>query len=197
MPTRGRQQWATDAVRMFQEQTWPSKELVVIDDQMERSFPHGLGGEGIRYHVAPRVTTGEKRNLAVSRASGAIIIHWDSDDIYRPSRMEYQVNLLINSGADLTGFCEMEFQDVELGHRYMYHCSPGHAIGVSQCYWRDAWEARRFEAQDIGEDEEFGSRRSIFSVPADGHIIARLHNGNTADKRKHIAANPKQWQRIA
>jgi len=197
MPTRGRQQWAADAVRMFREQTWPSKELVVIDDMMERSFPNGLNGEGIQYHVAPRVTIGEKRNLAVSRASGEIICHRDSDDIYRADCMEHQVNLLINSGADMVGYHELEFEDAELGIRYYYRASGGYPIGATQCYWRDVWEAKRFEPKDTGEDEAFFGGRSTFCVPADGRVTARIHSGNTSDKRVHIPTNPAQWQRIA
>lgn len=197
MPTRGRHQWAADAVRMFQEQTWPHKELVVIDDQMDRSFPNGLSGPGIQYHLAPRVTIGEKRNLAVSRSLGVIIMHWDSDDIYRADRMEHQVNLLLACGADLTGYYEMEFVDADSGARYMYHASPGYAIGVSQCYWRDTWEKMRFDSVNEGEDSNFLNGRAVFCVPADGRIIARIHNDNTSDKRIRIPENPAQWQRIA
>lgn len=197
MPTRGRQQWAWEAVCMYKEQTWPRKEIIVIDDMMDRSFPNGLSGDGIRYHIAPRVTIGEKRNLAVSRASGDIVIHWDSDDIYRADRMEHQVNLLIMGAADMVGYNEMDFVDADSGQRYHYRASLGYAIGVSQCYWRDTWEARRFASQDTGEDNDFLAGRSVFCVPADGRIIARIHDGNTAEKRKHIAENPAQWRKIA
>lgn len=196
MPTRGRPEWAADAVRMFLAQTWPKRELVIIDDKTVPSFPRGITAEGVRYYAEPCFNVGAKRNLAVSRATGEIIMHWDSDDIYTAGRMEHQANLLIRKGVDLVGYHEMEFIDVD-GPRYSYRASAGYAIGVSQTYWRDVWLERAFEAIDSGEDNAFLNGRTVFCCPAEGRIVARIHGDNTSDKRKMVRANPQQWRRIA
>lgn len=197
MPTRGREGWARDAERMFQEQTYPEKQLVIVDDLMERSFVTGIQGPGIVYLTAPRLTIGEKRNLAVSNSAGDIIMHWDSDDKYRADRMEHQVELLLEKGVDLVGYNTMEFEDADLGTRYLYRASPGYAIGVSQTYWRDSWEAHPFERVDVGEDDAFLNGKRVYSCDSDGRIVARIHHGNTSNKRMEIPKNASQWQAIA
>lgn len=198
MPTRGRHGWAADAVRMFFEQDYAGeKELVIIDDSMERSFPHWTPRAGVVYMAAPRVPVGSKRNMAVSRASGDVILHWDSDDRYSADRMSHQVQMLIESGADLVGYNEMQFERPADGAVFEYHGRKGYAIGVSFCYWRDIWEQRRYPAVDVGEDEEFLQGRKVVSCHAEHRIIARLHGGNTCDKTPYIAENPQQWERVA
>lgn len=196
MPTRGRSTMAHEAVRMWREQGWPNKELVIVDDLRERSFDVGVSGQGIKYVAVPRVCIGEKRNIAASMASGPIIMHWDSDDWYSPDRMEFQANMLMEKGVDLVGYHTMYFEDVELGGRYLYRGSPGYAIGVSQTYWRDSWERKPFEKLDVGEDDDFRAGRTVFCSEADGRIVARIHRGNTSDKRPHLS-NQAQWQRVA
>lgn len=195
MPTRSRHGWAHAAVQMFLAQTWPEKELIIIDDMREPSFPHGVIGAGVQHHLAPRYPVGAKRNLAVSRSAGEIIMHWDSDDIYSPDRMEYQVGMLLeNPDADLVGFHRMQFVDEEAGRRYQYFCSPGHAIGVSHCYRREAWEKKRFNQVDQGEDEAFLNGLRVLTTDAEHRIVARIHSGNTCAKRPMIARNPAQWE---
>src|SRR5678816_1554718 len=114
MPTRGRAEWARKAVECFQSQTWPDRELVIVDDADCPSFAEPPEGEGIRYHQMFRqMTIGAKRNIAVSRAAGDIIIHFDDDDWSAPERMEDQVTRLVASGVGLTGYHSMIFEDVE------------------------------------------------------------------------------------
>lgn len=193
MPTRGRQGWAADAVRMFQEQTYPHKELVVIDDMNERSFQRGLNLPNVRYFVEPRLTIGQKRNLACSRALGDVLMHFDSDDRYRADRIEHQIALLTGNDVDLVGYNIMEFEDADTGERWMYHGSR--PIGVSMCYWRETWEERPFSTANVGEDSEFSEARRFFVCPADGRIIARKHFGNTS--KKEPEKNLHQWRRLA
>src|SRR5678815_5053812 len=135
MPTRGRRGWAADAVRMFKEQTYAHKELVIVDDQMEPSFASGVPDPGIIYVKAPRIPVGGKRNLACSRARGQIIVHWDSDDVYRMDRIAHQVTMLLENDVDLVGYNELDFEDVDTGEQYVYVSSSQlYAAGVSLCY---------------------------------------------------------------
>jgi len=198
MPTRGRQQWAAEAVEMFHQQDYAEKELVIIDELMEPSFPGGIDAPNVQYHRAPRLTIGAKRNLAVSRASGDVIAHWDSDDTYRSERLSKQVaHLLSDNRLELVGFHRMEFVDANTGERFMYHASEWNPIGVSMVYWREAWELRMFNDVQSGEDVEFARDRRVACLPADGLIVARVHNGNTSEKRGPIATNPNQWRKLA
>jgi glycosyltransferase involved in cell wall biosynthesis len=190
MPTRGRQRWASEALAMFLAQDYPLKELVIIDDLSDPSFLHPP--EGAIYERAGRLNIGAKRNLACSRANGDVICHWDSDDMYRPDRISSQLERLIASNADLVGYNAMDFVDASTGKRYEYHGTPGYCIGVSMMYWRDSWQKRPFDPIDVGEDNAFMAGRTCVSSESDGQIIARIHDGNTSDKRQHM--NTKQWR---
>jgi glycosyltransferase involved in cell wall biosynthesis len=195
MPTRGRHGWAADAVRMFHEQTYPNKELVIIDDAAEPSFIHPPSGA--IYQRAPRVTIGAKRNIAVSASGGPVICHWDSDDKYAKDRIESQVGQLLESGADLIGYNRMQFEESDgQFRRFIYEGAPDYCIGVSLMYWREFWEAKPFSDQNEGEDSSFavGPNCRAFDG-SDGKIVARIHWGNTSDKRKWFHLT-NQWRQL-
>lgn len=197
MPTRGRADWAAEAVAMFNAQTYPHRELVIIDDISHRSFPQPSFPANVRYYLEQRLTIGAKRNLSISRATGCIIMHWDSDDIYSADRMEHQVQMLLASDAEIVGYDVMEFVDYQSKERYMYHSRGLYVIGVSMCYGREVWEQRRFPPIGSGEDNEFSAGRRLVACPADGRIVARIHSDNTSEKRASIRQSPHQWKKIA
>lgn len=196
MPTRGREILAHQALQMFLDQDWPRKEIVIVDDLDDRSFAMTPDFDGVRYHLMEqRLTIGAKRNIAVQNANGSIIVHWDSDDSYREDRISHQVDLLIQTGVDMVGYNTMEFRDYETPESRMYTGSM-RPIGVSLCYLKRAWQEKPFQDKQIQEDVSFCGGHTMHCVPADGRIIARVHDGNTSDKRKPWAENPSQWRRM-
>ncbi|MBN1148032.1 MAG: glycosyltransferase [Anaerolineales bacterium] len=92
---------AQRAVRCFMGQTYPNKELVIVDDGADDSLAHWIAeqhskalAEGqIAYLRLPDEgrTLGELRNLAVERSSGAYVAQWDDDDLSHPRRLELQM----------------------------------------------------------------------------------------------------------
>src|SRR5438128_1089434 len=109
MPTRGRREWAAQAVQCFLSQTWPDKELLILDDTDDASFPHAAGipfpffsnhaGPPIMYfRRSERWSIGRKRNELARIASGEAICHFDDDDWAAPDRIATQVRLLEESG---------------------------------------------------------------------------------------------------
>jgi hypothetical protein len=52
--------------------------------------------------LAARATVGAKRNAAAAAARGAVLLHWDDDDLYGPGRVEAQAEPLLRGEADLT-----------------------------------------------------------------------------------------------
>lgn len=168
----GREKWADQARHAFYAQTYGNARLCEVE---------GIG------------TIGDKRNAGVYDAKDAdIICHWDDDDIYHPERIALQVKLLQDHPeVDIIGYHSMEFWNVETGARHLYVGRDGYAIGVSLCYRRCAWEARKFEAVNEGEDNSFQVGRRVLTVPANNMIVARIHAGNTS--AKHPERNPLQW----
>ncbi len=199
MPTRGRQKWAAEAVEMFLRQNYRNKQLIIVDDLNDPSFPNGLSYSNVRHSLAsPKLTIGEKRNIAIQLSDGEIICHWDSDDIYSSDRISHQVDLLLEHGTELVGYNEMLFEG-ELGERWLYHGSPDYVIGVSLCYFRSSWARAPFPHLEDGEDNDFvkNHRRTLFCCQAGERIIARVHGDNTSPKRQKIRENPVQWEPVS
>lgn len=190
--TRDRPSELRQAVRYYEAQTYPShlRELVVVADGAEADYPgaHWLGSS--------RMTIGAKRNVAVSRSAGEVIVHWDDDDIYAPGRIEHQVAWLLRSPARIVGYNTMRFLDRQTGKVWIYQGASGYAVGVSLCYWRDVWEARPFQPERmIGEDNEFQRGRMVDTCDSDDMVVATIHPGNTNATKASLGQNP--WRMLA
>ena len=184
------------ALRSFQQQTWPNRELVIVDDSDAPSFLEPLFVPGIQYLLAAsRYSIACKRNLAISRASGEIICHWDDDDWSAPGRIEDQVGRLLSHNAQVTAYNSMPFTDG--AEWFQYHGSPDYGIGTSLMYRREFWRAQPFPDIPIEEDNWLVNRcRShIVSVATLDMMFGTIHAGNTSVKK--YRANPKQWEPIA
>lgn len=105
MVTKDRPSFAERAIRCFLAQTYPNKELVVVDDGPSDALEQhirGLGDERIRFHRLPPDgrTLGELRNIAVDRATGTYVCQWDDDDLYDPERLEAQMAAVLALDAE-------------------------------------------------------------------------------------------------
>jgi glycosyltransferase involved in cell wall biosynthesis len=104
MPTFNRRPFIPLALSCFRAQTYPCKELIVIDDGSDPVAELLEGLPEVKYRrITRRLTIGAKRNLACHEAGGEFIAHWDDDDWYAPNRLELQVAPLLAGVADLTG----------------------------------------------------------------------------------------------
>ncbi len=95
--TRDRSWFLKRAVEGFLNQTWPSKELVVVPDgrATNRSwvfeYVKSLRRKNIRAVMPkPGCSLGELRNYAVGAADGDVVCNWDDDNIYHPERLKTQ-----------------------------------------------------------------------------------------------------------
>lgn len=174
--------WLAQAVRCFQDQTYPDLELIVVAD--DRSAEDLLEGDGrVQLLVLPEVV-GVKRNFACSHAAGEIIVHWDDDDYSHPNRIAFQVARLQESGKAVTGFGSMRFTDGR--QSWLYEEGGLFGLGTSLCYRRAWWLQNRFEPWNVGQDEDFVSRAIragvMDSVPAGDLMHASIHAGNTSPR---------------
>ena len=90
MPTcEGREKMARYAVEQFQRQTWPNKELIIVNEGVEWITE---GEDNIHeVRVRPkRYENGGLHNIGDGIANGDYIIRWDDDDIHHPDRMKIQ-----------------------------------------------------------------------------------------------------------
>ena len=179
-PTGNRPHLITMAIDCFLAQTYPNKELIVLDDgATPTSVPCHPSIKYVR-HVGPKLTTGRKRNRCNELASGSVICNWDDDDWSHPTRISVQVNRLQASGRAFTGFNQMYFHATD-GSFLMQECGGG--LGTAQCYTKSFWEVTRYREIPTTEDVQFcqsAERAGESSVIAgDGLMVARRHGANS------------------
>lgn len=191
LPTKNRAVFIPQAIRSYQSQTYPHKELIIVDngnDQTESLIP--LDDPSIRYvHVSKPQTTGDMRNLCASHARGEYICHFDSDDWSAPERVKDQVTRLGVFGV-LTGYHSMLFYDVRSGkcYRWTMPSQTRYALGTSLCYRQTWWLCHPFRPLRVGEDTRFFQQayreasRLVPTVAADQMMVARVHDQQTSRK---------------
>jgi glycosyltransferase involved in cell wall biosynthesis len=189
MPTHGRRRFVPLAVHYFLRQSYPERELVVVDDGPEPVRDLLPDDPRIRYlRLDRRLSIGEKRNRAAEAARGALLAHWDDDDWSGPDRLSRQVNRLLASGADLCGLDRPLFYDPggARAWRYRYAGRRAWAAGGTWLYRRSLWEERPFDAVDDGEDTRFVWRLAPERVLPLGDapwFVALVHAESTSRKR--------------
>jgi len=104
--TYNRPLFVRQAIKLFLAQTWPRKELLILDDGPEGQVPSNLPSE-IRHIRCPRMWMTYKRAIGYAQAQGDFVAGFDDDDYYGPRRLEVQAKALA-SGLDACGF-HMEY----------------------------------------------------------------------------------------
>lgn len=189
MPTADRRRFIPAAIRLFLEQDYENKELLIVDDGVDRVEDLIPAHSQIRYIALPqRVRLGSKRNLACEAARGDVIAHWDDDDWHAPWRLRYQVNTLENDGFDICGIDRVFFVDGAASKAWEY-VQPQNRLrwvcGASLCYRKAFWSGHRFADVACGEDSRFvfGARGARIGILEDNRfLIARIHRANSYPK---------------
>jgi glycosyltransferase involved in cell wall biosynthesis len=214
MPTRSRPALSQTALSCFLQQTYTPRELIILDDEDDPSFPDSLPyelnagwGFSVRYcRHKDRLSIGAKRELCCQMALGDVIIHFDSDDWSDPNRMQEQTDLLLSSGKVMTGYHSLLFWDMRNALGYFWKGNPGFACGTSMCYTREFWESHRWPdmrrpggpitgpASDNEQVKAANTVGGISTVDGRGMCIARAH-GNNSSSAQRIGQNA--WPLIA
>lgn len=192
MPTFNRQRFIPQALKMFSAQTYPNKELVIVDDSTDhetRDYMSGLSAWpwNLRYHqVYTRVSVGTKRNLACEHARGSVIAHFDDDDWQNPHRLANQLRQL--KGFDLTGLDSQLYYRPEDSTAWRYtfwRDSRWYTIGNTFMYTRDLWSRHKFKDISGCEDTQWlmdGIGKIRVNAQIDCHVIGLIHDNNSGPK---------------
>lgn len=99
MVTADRPALCRRAIRCYNRQTYPNRELVVVEDSTTDLAPvlaDVPAGELVHRHVNPDrdLSLGALRNLSLEAARGDLLTQWDDDDWYHRERVAHQVAAL-------------------------------------------------------------------------------------------------------
>ena len=189
MPTADRRRFVPLAIRNFQAQDYPHKELVIVDDGRESVADLVPADPSIRYvRLTGRRSLGAKRNECVEAARGDLIMHWDDDDWMAAHRISYQVEALLQEDAEVCGLERMLFYHVDKDEVWLYQYpdrqSPWLA-GGSLLYTREFWRRSPFPNIQVASDTRF-----VWDRPMDRRVavsdyqfyVAMVHTANTSPK---------------
>ena len=147
--TRDRPEFLAVALRCFAEQTWPNRELVVVDDG--NRFPadeRAVAAVGGRVMRMPTGTTlGEKLNAGAEAARGVIIQKWDDDDFYASHYMAAMVSPIVDGWRVACGLVIaflQPFRFFSIPEWEFRNSTPNDAAGGSLTFPRSTWETNRF-----------------------------------------------------
>lgn len=198
------------AIRMWQRQVYPNRELIIVDSGEESVEALVPKAPGIRYfRVNPAayrasgaaLTVGAMRNAACEQAEGLLIAHWDDDDFSHPDRLIKQYELWRrHAQPECVGFCSMMFVREETAEAWVYQNDRTYCIGTSMMYPRSVWAAHHFDAElEAAEDGAFLMRLKRTVAEHANHLqLATIHASNTSprtDARGQVRANyvPADW----
>lgn len=190
LPTKNRAAYIPTAIQSYLSQTYPHKELVIVDNGEDGTHRLVPEDPSIRYvHVRGSLTTGEMRNVCAIHAKGEILCHFDSDDWSAPERVTDQMTRLGSTGM-VTGYSNMLFYDERTGkcYHWQHPNQQRYALGTSLCYRRVWWEKNPFPSIRVGEDSRFfqqalrTGKTVTTTVPANKLMVARIHAQQTSRK---------------
>ncbi len=146
---------------------------------------------------------GVKRNRLCKIAPGDIIVHFDSDDNYKPDWIKNSVAILLCKDADITGLKAFNMYSQEHDASWTYDYGNGaqpFVTGATMCYWKKYWRGNPFQEIEKGEDVHFVYGTNSLVKPkvyAHGYIegfLCSMHGGNTS-QRDVWKENGKRYRR--
>ena len=109
IPTYNREQTIERAVKSVLDQTYQDFELIIVDDgstDHTREKVDAFKSDKIRYIVQKNAGAAAARNTGIMQARGSVIAFQDSDDFWRPDKLEKQMKALEENDADIV-FCKL------------------------------------------------------------------------------------------
>jgi len=196
MPTADRPGLVRFALKTFDQQDHPARELVVVDDGEQPVADLVAHDPRVIYLRPPRrLSIGAKRSLAAEAATGGYLAHWDDDDWYAPNRLSHQVAVLEASGRSIVGATSPFYWEPGTGRAWRYRYRQGGATWAHDAtllHRRFLWQGHPYPDRDHGIDVAW-----LASLPAGSLLVddapvyvGLMHAGNTSRKNTSRAC----WQ---
>jgi glycosyltransferase involved in cell wall biosynthesis len=185
MVTKQRLDQAKISIGCYRRQTWPNRELIVIDQNTDGALAAwitSLNDPTIRLHAMPGLSEplGSIRNRSVALAKGELLCVWDDDDIHHPARIELEAAVLLAAKTKALVLTREMFW-VPQAHRFAlrrsrYYCN-------SLLVWRDA--GLRYpplaRAEDLAAVNEIMGNHPVVIADLPELYLYISHGSNTWD----------------
>ena len=105
IPAYNAEEWISDTLNSALGQTWPRKEIIVVDDSSKdrtAEVARQFASKGVKVVTIPNGGAAAARNHALSLAQGDYIQWLDADDILAPNKIESQLAALPEAGQTHT-----------------------------------------------------------------------------------------------
>lgn len=152
MVTKNRPELAKRALQCFLRQTYPVKELVILDDGEDvllENVVRGLEDKRVKFFRIPSTgkTLGELRNAALALTRGEYVCQWDDDDLSDPQRLEVQMAAILVHDVDA---CLLQ--------RHIVWFPDAHRLAISEVRrWESSFVCRKSKVPDypiLGKGED-------------------------------------------
>lgn len=161
------------------------KEVIIADDSdkpgqtLTLDIPYELV-----YIKCKRMSIGSKRNLLKTKASGDILVHMDTDDVYFPTSIQTLVNTLETSGLPVTGSSDMIFINMTTNWTGRQSCMYLNCLNEATMAYTKAYaNNHHYEDRSHSENENFTNEVwKIAETPIDEIMVCVCHGDNTVDK---------------
>lgn len=201
VPTYNRQHFIPQLLHCIRQQDYPSElvEVLMFDDSPEPLHIPTSAVEGMNFQLfrsKEKIPLGEKRNFLNDTAKGEIIVVFDDDDYYPPTRISHAVERLQTSGKKLAGstLLFMWFPNSN-GDNPLYLLGPygaNHSCNGAMAYSKDYLKIARYDnSKTQGEEPAFTNNFSNDMVQLDPFhtMCAIVHEQNTVAKNEANFAN--------
>ena len=173
--SRDRPELLDHALGLINEQDYPKEkiEVLLVDSSqppfesfIRRRWHDRMLFSRIRYfHLQEPVTIGEKRNFAVEQARGSVILQWDDDDYYGPTRLREQVEPICQGRVACTALTFgvwyfLEDDEFWLGPPEGPGCGAGGHPGTlafRRSLWSPRDPKRQYPCTNFADPDEFQS----------------------------------------
>lgn len=103
IPCHNAARWLAETLESALNQSWPRKEIIVVDDgstDESRQIAEGFASRGVRLLTQPNRGASAARNAAMVAAQGDWIQFLDADDLLAPDKIERQLALAGRVGSE-------------------------------------------------------------------------------------------------
>ena len=154
LATYDRREFLAQAIKFYKSQSYPNKELVILDDgpTFVKDFT-SKKDKIIHLRLEPKCSIGKKLNKGIEASSGRIIQKIDDDDYYHRDFLRTTVSRLIGHDTANTIVCFDFFCVLILKTGEIKTSGNGWCAGGTLCFYKDLWDKTSFREDMNGRED--------------------------------------------